>query len=60
MQFTSLTRQYNVHKNPNHTIVRFVFMMCTIHLHTLLTECCTHIYFYIADDTLDICDGGGS
>ena len=28
--------------------------MCTMHLHILLTEFCTHIYSYIADDTVDL------
>ena len=27
--------------------------MCTVHLHTLLIECYTHIYAYIADDIVD-------
>ena len=29
-------------------------VMYTMHLHTLLTECCTHVYSYIVDDTVDI------
>ena len=28
-------------------------IMCTLHLHTLLTECHTHIYSYIADKNVD-------
>ena len=34
-------------------------VMCTLHLHTLLTEYCTHVYSYIADDIVDIWVGGG-
>ena len=32
--------------------------ICILYLHTLLTECCTHVYSYITDDTVDVWDGG--
>ena len=35
------------------TIYMF-FIMCTLHLETLLTKCRTHIYTYIVDNTIDI------
>ena len=57
MQFTNLVRQYDIHRDPDHMIVRFI-IICTMHLHTLLTESCTHGYSYIADDTIDTRDGG--
>ena len=53
MQFTNLFMQYNIHGDLDHMIVRFI-IMCTLHLHTLLTECYTHVYAYTADDTVDI------
>ena len=53
MQLTGLIRQYNIYRDPDYTIVRFIFM-CTLHLHMLLTEYCTHVYSYIADDTIDV------
>ena len=29
-------------------------IVCTLHQHMLLIECYTHVYSYIADDTIDI------
>ena len=34
--------------------------MCTLHLHMLLTKCCTQVYSYIANDTINIWDEGGA
>ena len=52
MQFTNLVRQYNIHGDPDYTIVRFIIMF-TLHLHTLLTKCYINVYTYIVDDTID-------
>ena len=53
MKFTNLVRQYNIHEDPDHTIIRFI-VICTLHLHTLHTEYCARVYSYIVDDIVNV------
>ena len=47
--------QYAIHQSFQAIQYNCQFsIMCTLHLYTLLTECCTHVYSYIVDDTVDI------